>query len=183
MRKHLLWLVAVLPLVTPAAFNSLAMHRDVRPIKTIKDIMDSMINPNAEALWNSVASYVSLKHVQQKAPHNDADWKELRRRASTLSMAAHLLTVSGRPVGQPGDQSKNPAIELSPEQIEVLINEDRPTWRMLVHGLQDSVALVTNAIDKKNLEGLRSANDALNAACEQCHQKYWYPNRRKLLQQ
>jgi hypothetical protein len=181
MPKCLLWLILILP--AGAASNPLEIHRHAPRAETVKHIMDSMIDPNAEALWDSVASYASLDRVQEKSPRNDADWKELRRRASKLSMAAHLLVTPDRPVAEPGDQSKNPSIELSPSQIETLINSDKPAWRMLVDGLQTSATLVINAIDKKNLEQLRSANDALNASCEKCHQKYWYPNRSRLLQQ
>ena len=145
--------------------------------------MDSMVDPSAEALWDSVASYATVKHVEQKAPRNDADWNEVRRRASTLSKAAHLLLEPDRRVAEPGDKSKNPSIELSPEQIETLINNDRPAWTTLVHGLQNSAVLVLKAIDKRDLDGLRAANDGLNRTCEECHQKYWYPNRKRVLQQ
>jgi hypothetical protein len=182
MPKQFLSLAVILPLMTSTVSYSFEMHRHARSTETIKQIMDSIIDPNAEALWDSVASYASVKHVEEKSPQNDADWNELRRRASTLSLAAHLLDAPNRPVANPGDKSNNPNIELSPQQIEALINKDRPAWRMLVHGLHNSAVLVMNAIDKKNLEGLRSANDALNVACEQCHQKYWYPNRPRSLQ-
>jgi hypothetical protein len=183
MLKRLFWLTAVLSVVASAASNPLEIYRHVRPSETIKKIMDSMINPNAEALWDSVASCVTLKHVQENSPRNDVDWKELRRRASKLMLAVHLLAVPGRPVAEPGDQSRNPSIELSPENIDALINEDRRAWRTLVHRLQTSTTLVMNAINERNVTELRSANDALNVACEQCHQKYWYPNRGKLLHQ
>jgi hypothetical protein len=182
MLKRLLWLTAVLPVVASAASHPREMYRHVRPSETIKNIMNSIVNPNAEALWESVASCVTLKDVQENSPRNDADWTELRRKASKLMLASHLLAVPGRPVAKSGDQSRNPSIELSPETIEALITEDGRAWRRLVHGLQTSTTLVMNAIDKRNVKELRSANDALNVACEQCHQKYWYPNRSKLLQ-
>jgi hypothetical protein len=173
--KIVLFLTAILAFVANSASYPVETHRH-RP-QTIKYIMDSMVDPSAEALWDSVASY------EQKAPRNDADWNELRRRASTQSIAAHLLLARGRRVAEPGDKSRNPSIELSPEQIETLINNDRPAWTTLVHGLQKSAVLVLKAIDKRDLEGLRAANDGLNRTCEECHQKYWYPNRKKSLQQ
>jgi len=183
MARRVSFLTAVWLLVAHLPSYSVETHRH-RPLgQTIKYIMDSMVDPSAEALWNSVASYATLKHVEQKAPHNDADWNELRRRASTLSLAADLLVAPNRRVAEPGDKSKNPSIELSPEQIETAINNDRPAWTALVHGLQKSAVLVRKAIDKKDLDGLRDANDELNRTCEECHQKYWYPNRKRLLQQ
>jgi hypothetical protein len=181
--KSGLFLTGVLVFVANAASYPVETHRHRPPAQTIKYIMDSMVDPSAEALWDSVALYATLKHVEQKAPRNDADWNQVRRRALTLSIAAHLLLEPDRRVAEPGDKSKNPSIELSPEQIETLINNDRPAWTTLVHGLQNSAVLVLKAIDKRDLEGLRAANDGLNRTCEECHQKYWYPNRKRLLQQ
>jgi hypothetical protein len=186
MPKHLLSLAAaaVLLLLIGNASSAHPAEAHGRVLaETIKDIMDSMIDPGAEALWDSVASYVSLKHVEQKAPRNDAQWSELRRRTVTLLTGAQLLLARDRHVAKRGDKSKNPSIELPPEQIEVLINNDRPAWTNLVRGLQNSGGLALDAIDNRDLEGLRSAGNALNGACEECHQKYWYPNRKKSLQQ
>jgi hypothetical protein len=143
-----------------AAAHLIKPHPHVKP-DTVKNIMDSMIDPAAEALWDSVASYVSLEHIEQKAPRNDAEWDALWRKTMTLLTGAQLL-LTDRHVSTTGDKSKNPSIELPPEQIEALINNDRPAWTHLVHGLQNSGILALDAIDRKDLEGLRSAGNALN---------------------
>lgn len=154
-----------------------------RSIATIKEIMDSMIDPSANALWASVASHARFNHIEEKAPRSDREWRELRRSAMTLLAATDMLLSPGRHVAKPGDKSANPRIELEPEQIEKLINEDRIAWVTLARGLHDSTVLALHAIDNKDVLALQSSGNAINEACERCHQRYWYPNRKKVLQE
>src|SRR5262252_3593924 len=57
---------------------------EYRTTATIKDIMDSMVDPGADYIWESVETVVSAKGVEEKAPHTDEDWKEVRRHAIML---------------------------------------------------------------------------------------------------
>jgi hypothetical protein len=54
---------------------------EYRTTATIKDIMDSMVDPGADFIWESVATIISAKGVEDRAPHTDEEWKEVRRRA------------------------------------------------------------------------------------------------------
>jgi hypothetical protein len=150
---------------------------------TIRDIMDSMIDPSADALWESVASYIGENRVEENAPRNDEEWRRLRSKAITLLEGANLLLVPGRRVAKPGENSKNPETELPPAQIEMLIRQDSEAWMTLVYGLRDSVVPLLKAIERRDAQGLLSGGHAINMACESCHQKYWYPNRDTVLQQ
>jgi hypothetical protein len=42
-----------------------------RPTATIKDIMDSVIDPNADAVWEAVATTVDATGIHEKFPQND----------------------------------------------------------------------------------------------------------------
>jgi hypothetical protein len=145
--------------------------------------MDSLVDPSADALWDSVASYVRTNRIEEKGPSTDAEWRALRFRATTLLDATVLLLVPGRRVAKPHERSQNPEIELQPEQIEMLISADKAAWTNLARGLHDSTLLVLDAIDRKDLQALRVSGDAINRACEQCHRRYWYPDREKTLRQ
>jgi len=138
--------------------------------------MDSMVDPSADVLWESVASYVTAKGVEEHAPKTDEEWQEVRRKAVTLTEATNLLLIPGRHVGKPGEKADDPKIELAPEQIEATINQDRAAWMSLAHNLHDSVAPVLGAIDKRDVQELLNAGSAIDEACEKCHMKYWYPN-------
>ena len=47
---------------------------------TIKEIMGSMVEPSADALWNSVATNVTDKGPEVKAPQNDEQWADIRKK-------------------------------------------------------------------------------------------------------
>jgi hypothetical protein len=142
---------------------------------TIKDIMDSMVDPSADMLWESVATIVSAKGTEERRPKTDEDWANVRRAAIRLIEGPNLLVMDGRHVAKPGEKSENPGIELEPQQMEDLINKDRESFIKLAHALQDAGGQALSAIDKKNAEGLLDAGEAIDTACENCHLKYWYP--------
>ena len=142
---------------------------------TIKDIMDSEVDPSADYLWESVATIVSANGVEEKRPRTDDDWKEVRRRAITLLEATNLLKMEGRAVAKAGEKSENPGIELGPEEIEKVIASDRASWINFANALHDATMKAFGAIETKNAEGLLDAGEAIDTACENCHLKYWYP--------
>ena len=149
---------------------------EYRLTATIKDIMDSMVDPSADVLWESVATIVSATGTEERRPKTDEDWANVRRRAITLVEATNLLKMPNRKVAKAGEKSENPNIELEPEQIEKLLNDDRQAWTTLSTGLFDAASIALQAINAKNAEGLLDAGEKIDAACETCHLKYWYPN-------
>jgi len=137
--------------------------------------MDSMVDPSADVIWESVSVTVDAKGVHEKFPQSDDEWREVRRRAITLLEATNLLLIPGRHVARPGEKSENPNIELDPEQIEVLVNRDRETFNRLAHQLHDAVMVSLRAIEARDKEAIMESGDAIDRACESCHLKYWYP--------
>ena len=110
----------------------------------------------------------------EKYPRTDEEWKELRRRTIQVMEGANLLLIPGRTVAKPGDPS-DPRIELPPDQIEALINQDRAAFTQRAHALFDSMLPVLEAIEAKDRHRLLEAGDGIDVACENCHLKYWYP--------
>jgi len=149
---------------------------DYRPLSTIKDIMDAMVDYNADWLWDAVSTEYTSKGIIDRRPRTDEDWKEARKHAIALLEASNLLLMPGRIVARPGEKSENPGIEEEPEQIKALIDADRASWVNYAHGLFDSAKLVLDAIDKKDAEQLLDLGDQLDQACEKCHMHYWYPH-------
>jgi hypothetical protein len=148
---------------------------EFRTTGTIKDIMDSVVDPSADYLWESVATIVTKKGTEERKPRTEMEWKEVRRRAVALIEATNLLIMDGRLVAKPGEKSENPGIELGPEEIKVLIDEDRASFIKFAHGLHDAGMKALAAIDKKDAEALSDSGETIDEACEQCHLKYWYP--------
>src|SRR5262249_43607826 len=91
---------------------------EYRTAATVKDIMDSMVDPGADYIWDSVETVVSAKGIEEKAPHTDEEWKNVRRHAIMLMEATNLLQIPGRHVAKPGEKADDPKVELAPDQIE-----------------------------------------------------------------
>ena len=108
--------------------------------------MDGLVDPAADTIWGSIAI---INGKEEKAPHTDEEWVTVRRSALQLVEASNLLQIPGRHVTKPGERNEQ-GIELQPEQIEKLINQDRQAWISLAHGLHDAAALAINAADAKD---------------------------------
>ena len=148
---------------------------EFRLTATIQDIMDGIVDPKADELWQSVATTISAAGTEERFPKTDEEWKTLRHAAIAMMEGTNLLQMEGRRVAKPGVKSENPNIELEPEQIEALINQDRAAFIKLAHGLHDAGMAALKAIEAKNVQGLSDAVETIDTACETCHLKYWYP--------
>ena len=137
--------------------------------------MDSVVDPSADYIWDSVSTIVTRKGTEERRPRTDMEWKEVRRRAIALVEATNLLIMDGRKVARPGEKSENPGVELGPEDIQGLIDADHASLIKFAHGLHDAGMKALAAIDKKDADALSDSGEAIDEACEQCHLKYWYP--------
>jgi len=152
---------------------------EYRLTATIKDIMDSVVDPGADYIWGSVETVVSAKGIDEKYPRTDEEWKEVRRHAIQLLEATNLLQMPGRLVAKAGEKADDPKVELGPEQIAELINKDRAAWNKFAQGLHDATMATFKAIEAKDKEELLNTGDGIDNACEKCHLQYWYPNENK----
>ena len=154
--------------------------RQVEPaydaIATIQEIMLSIIDPEVDIVFNSVATIVTADGIEERAPSTDEEWARVRRAALTVAEASNLLQMPGRRIARPGVKSENPGIELEPEEMQALVDQDRSTWNQGAQQLAQAATEAVRAVDAKDAAALFESGDHIEAACENCHQKYWYPN-------
>jgi hypothetical protein len=62
-------------------------------VATIKDIMDSMVDPSADYVWRSVGAEITAAGTVERAPTTDEDWAAERRHVFLLVEAANLLVM------------------------------------------------------------------------------------------
>jgi hypothetical protein len=146
------------------------------PTATIKDLMDSIVDPSADVVWNAVSTTVGNEGAEEKMPHTDDEWVEVRRGAIRLVEAANLLMVPGRHVARPGEKSETPNVELEPTEMEALVNKNHELWVSHVQKFQAASLEALKAVDAKNSTRLFEIGSVVDAACESCHREYWYPN-------
>jgi hypothetical protein len=141
----------------------------------VRDIMSSMIMPNADVLWNAVSTNITNKGIEEKAPQTAEEWKVVHNSAVTIAEASNLIVMPGRRVAAPGEKEADPDVNLTPEKIEAMIDRDRATWIKMAKDLHDSILPALKAIDAKDPKALSDAGAGIDKACEDCHLKFWYP--------
>jgi hypothetical protein len=146
------------------------------PMATIKDLMESIVDPSADVVWDSVATTVGAGGIDERAPRTDQEWTEVRKGAIRLVEAANLLMMPGRHVARPDEKSETPGVELEPAEMEALITKDREAWEKRVQALRVVSLEALQAIDAKDTNRLFDVGDRIDTACENCHRLYWYPN-------
>ncbi len=146
------------------------------PTATVKDLMQGVIDPSADVVWNSVAIISDVEGIEERKPRTDDEWAEVRLGAIRVVEGANLLLIPGRKVTRPGEKSEAPGIELEGPEMEVLINKDRVAWNQRVQALHDAGLLALKAIDAKDAPTLFEVGEQIEHACEGCHSHYWYPN-------
>jgi hypothetical protein len=147
---------------------------EFQPTATVKDIMDSVVDPNADFIWDSVEVVATLQGTEEKAPKTDEDWKALRRHAISLLEASNLLLVPGRRIARPGESAEDERVDLTPDEIEARVKEDPVAWTTSAHGLHAATLESLKAIEARDVKGLLNAGDVLDQSCETCHRRYWY---------
>ena len=146
------------------------------PTATIKDLMLSLIDPAADAVWLSVTTVQDAKGITETAPTNDEEWTKVRHGALQLAEAANLLMIPGRRMARPGEKSETPGVELEPEEMDALVAKDRAGWVMRATGLHEAAVAVLAAVDAKDAQKVFEIGEQIEVACENCHSHYWYPN-------
>jgi len=154
-----------------------AAQADVKAIVSIKELMENIIDPIADNIFDAVGSDVTAKGIVDTKPVTDDDWAKVRIGAVTLAEGSNLLKMV-RPVAPPGDKNNSGganAPELSPEQIQAKIDGDRALWNKHADELRDEGLKVMELVKTKNADALFQAGSRLDRVCENCHLEYWYP--------
>jgi cytochrome c556 len=145
------------------------------PTASVEEVMEFVVMPAAQRLWDSVAVNVTEQGIIEKAPKTDADWAEVRSDALTLAEMANALMIPGRRAAPVGAKSEYPGDELEPEQIEELREKNWGAWVAHAQVLHAAVLESVKAIDAKDKDALSNAGGTLDEACESCHLEFWYP--------
>ena len=142
---------------------------------TVKDIMDAIVDPSADAIWGAVGTVVDETGVHESSPKSDEDWANMHRAAVRIIEGGNLLTVPGRDVASPGTKSETPGVELEPAEIAAIIRNKRKTFDAFARALRDHGFEVLAAAEKKDAASLIEIGGRMQDVCENCHQVFWYP--------
>jgi hypothetical protein len=114
---------------------------------TLKQLMEWVIDPNADVIWDSVKSISTVKGTTEIYPRTDAEWDAVRNSAATLVEVGNSLMLEGRA-------------------------KDNKQWMKFAQQLSQTSELALKAAQDKNKDALFDAGGNIYNACRGCHDKY-----------
>lgn len=118
-----------------------------KPVVDTKLLMQSVVDPNADIIWEAVKTIDSNNGTEQIRPKTDADWAAVRNAAVTVAESGNLLMMVPR--AKDGDEWMQRAQEM------ISAGED-----------------AMRAAEAKNAERLFTVGGDIYDSCSNCHRKY-----------
>ena len=147
-----------------------------RPVySTIKDLMESIIDPSADALWGAAGTVIDKQGTQDMSPKTPEGWLDVRRAAVRIVEGANLLMIPGREAAPVGTKSEAPGVELEPPEITALVKKKRKSFNAFAMALQALGLEALRASEAKDVPLLEDIGGRMEGVCESCHQTFWYP--------
>ncbi len=143
---------------------------------TIRDVMNTLIDPNADIVWEAVgyeATFVDGETIiVDSSPQSDEDWEMLRRNVIAMVEGANSLMIPGREVAPPDRPRISPSLNMFRKKSRHDSEKTDSPWSVS-RRLSMSHLQVLDAIDARDLDAYVEAGGAVDAACTACHQQYW----------
>lgn len=158
------------------ASNASAAAPAAKPtsVATIHDLMEHMVAPSADTLWNATAVISDERGTRDLSPKTAEDWERLEGAAITLAESQTLLVARGRQILPDGEASA-PGGTLDAAQMRKLIDAEQADWHAHAAAMQATSTKALRAIRAKDLKALDAVGGEIDAVCESCHQRFWYP--------
>src|SRR5262245_40866875 len=118
------WIVVIVVVAGLSAGTTwFAMKRAVSPApstpyqltSSIREIMEGIVEPNADSVFESVAIINTAAGTEERSPKTDEDWARIDHAGLTLIEAANLLRMPGRVADHPGTPKSADSSEAVPE--------------------------------------------------------------------
>jgi hypothetical protein len=153
---HWLYLITVLLFVASvglfvagASANARIM-REASEVATVKQVMDGIVMPSAQVVFDSVGTIFTAEGVEERQPRTETEWAAVGASAAALVESGNLLLMGSRV-------------------------KDKGEWITMTRAMMDAAAVALKATETRDVEGLFASGEAVNVACDACHQKYQIP--------
>ena len=118
-----------------------------KPVADNKLLMQAVIDPMADVVWDSVKTIVTAKGTEDIRPRTEEEWTAVRNAAVALTESGNLLMLVPRA-------------------------KDGGEWMKRSQELINTGEAAIRAIDAKNADRLFTVGGDIYEACSACHQKY-----------
>lgn len=147
------------------------------PIK-LRDTMAGVVAPQAQTIWDVSNRGVNDEGEPDAGKLTTADWAALVDATQSLRDAAAALTEARKiEVAAPGQKILNEGEPNASNaaQVQALIDKDAAGFSKMAGDFRSIGDEMLSASNAKDVAKLVDAAGRLDAVCEACHVKYWYP--------
>ena len=141
------FLVVLSGAVLCAACNSGPEPPPFKPVADVKQLMNAMIDPAADEIWESTGWIITAAGEEERKPQNDEEWLAVMNHAITVTEAGNLLMMVPR--AKDGDMWMQRAQEM--------IDAGTKAWR---------------AAEAKDVQRLFDTGGEVYQSCTHCHENY-----------
>ena len=117
------------------------------PVATIKQIMNAIVLPNANIIYNAVGTTIDGTRVEETVPKNDKEWAAVGDSAAAIVESGNMLLVGDRLI-------------------------DKREWLSYTQRFIAAGKAALAAANEKKPDGVLAAGGDLNDTCDACHEKY-----------
>ena len=117
------------------------------PVADVKTLMEAVIDPSADIVWDATGSIVSATETVVRSPQTDEEWERVRYAAVLLAESGNLLMMPPRA-------------------------RDQDVWMARARELVETGTKALKAAEAKDADGLLTIGGEIYEACSNCHQLY-----------
>jgi hypothetical protein len=118
-----------------------------KPVADVKQLMTSVIDPAADAIWGAVGTIVSEKGTEEHAPKTDEEWAAVLNGAYVLAESGNLMMMPSRA-------------------------RDTGEWIRQSQALIDVGIRTIKAAEAKDKDAIFTVGGDIYDVCAACHQTY-----------
>src|SRR6267143_1143949 len=119
----------------------------VRPVLSLKQLMEWVIDPAADAVWDPVKTIITEQGTKEIAPQTQEQWDAVRNGAALLAESSNLLMMETRA-------------------------RDQGEWLAAARRLASTAEKALKAAESKNAAAGFAAGGEIYDACSACHRRY-----------
>ena len=118
------------------------------PVADVSQLMTMMIDPAADAVWDSVGVIIDENGTNEWYPVTDEEWAVVINGAMTITESANLLMI--------GDRAR-----------------DQNAWMRMAQGMVEAGQAALAVAESRDHQALYDVSELVYNSCDRCHNLYW----------
>jgi hypothetical protein len=143
--RNRLWIVAAAVLASSACTGG-AEPPPFKPIVDTKLLMEAVLDPQADVIWNSVGTIITASGEENIRPKTEEEWIAVRNAAVAVAESGNLLMMVPRAKDE--------------------------EWMRISQAMVDTGAKAIKAAEAKDVDQVFDVGGEIYAVCTNCHAKY-----------